>query len=487
MKIKDYYTSLTVRLLFGLFLLRLFMAMYLDLTPDEGYYWELSRRLDWSYYDHPPFVAWLIAFFRFFLGETQLAVRLPSVLGSLACSWLVFITARDFLNSTRTGFLAVILFNLTPAGMALGFITTPDTPLALFWCLGMYSFLKALGDRGDFWWCVTGIALALGALSKYNMIFFVPGVAIAILAFPQYRHLVTTRRYWLMVGIAAMGTLPILYWNHTHDWISFKFQFDHGLKPNQRSLLKNVGDFLGGQLGTIGLTLFPVLWLVVLKISRHAWKRRDEARFFLAWLALPMMAFFVYTGIRSKVEANWPQIAYISAMLLVAEWINSGVGNSRRNWVIAPSAFLAALVVLHSMTLILPLPPRSDISTRLHGWRQMGRLIQKADAENGRKAVFVGQGPPLAALVGFYGKIPAARVAEIHAGGNFRFWWQNRELEPGTTVIYVDDDVYSEAIHFAKYFSEVASITQPVYYGGRHIRNLNLTTMKNLKQPHKFK
>lgn len=487
MKSKDYYSSATIKLLSALVLLRLFMSMYLDLTPDEGYYWELSRRLDWSYYDHPPFVAYLIALFRLFLGETHLAVRLPSVLASLACSALIFQTAREFLGSTRTGFLAVVLFNFTPAGMALGFITTPDTPLALFWCLGMYAFLRALNDSMDFWWVVTGLALGLGALSKYNMIFFVPGVAITILAWPKYRHLVTTRRYWLMVGLAALGTLPILYWNHTNDWISFKFQFDHGLKPNDRSLVKNVGEFLGGQLGTIGLTLFPVLWLVTLKAARYAWRRLDENRFFLVWLALPTMCFFVYTGIRAKVEANWPQIAYISALLLVAEWINSGPDNRRRNWVIGPSAFLAVLVVVQSLSLIVPVPPRSDISTRLHGWRKLGELVQKADTETGGKAVFVGQGPPLAALVGFYGKIPAERVAEIHGGGNFQFWWANRELQPGTDVVYVDDDNHSEAFHFARNFAEVSSLTVPLHYAGRHIRNLNLTTMKNLQTKIKFK
>ncbi len=487
MESRDYYSSATIRLLSVLVLLRLFMSMYLDLTPDEAYYWELSRRLDWSYYDHPPMVAYVIALFRLFLGETHLAIRLPSVMGSLACSWLLFQTAREFLGSARTGFFAVILFNLTPAGMALAFITTPDTPLAFFWCLGMYAFLKALNDEKDFWWVVTGLCLGLGALSKYNMIFFVPGVAITILAFKKYRHLVTTRRYWLMVGLAALGTIPVLYWNHLNDWISLKFQFHHGLKPSNRSLLKNVGDFLGGQLGTIGLTLFPAIWYATVKAASHAWRRLDENRFFLAWLALPTMTFFVYTGVKSKVEANWPQIAYLSAMLLVAEWLNTSPDTRRRNWVIVPSALLAALVVVQSLTLIIPVPPRSDISTRMHGWRKMGELIKRADADTGRKAVFVGQGPPLAALIGFYGDIPAARVAEVHAGGNFQIWWKNRELPAGSEVVYVDDDKYSEAMHFAANFAESASMTVPISFAGRHIRNINLTTMKNLQKNLKFK
>ena len=142
---------------------------------------------------------------------------------------------------------------------------------------------------------------------------------------------------------------------------------------------------------------------------------------------------------------------------------------------------------MQSLTLIIPLPPRSDISTRLHGWQKMGELVQKVDAETGHQAIFVGQGPPLAALVGYYGKIPPHRTAEAHAGGNFRVWWQNRELEPGADVVYVDEDKHSEAANFAGNFAEVASNSISVSYAGRHIRNFNVTIMKNLQTNFKFK
>ncbi|GAB4274434.1 MAG: hypothetical protein Kow0029_14780 [Candidatus Rifleibacteriota bacterium] len=474
-------------LLGGLMILRLFLSMFLELTPDEAYYWELSRRLDWSYYDHPPMVAYLISFFTSILGNTSFAIRLPSVFGLLAASFLIYRICVEHLKSSRNGILAVIALNFTPAGMALGFITTPDTPLAFFWVLAMYSFLKAINDSRDRWWIMTGIALGLGALSKYNMIFFVPGIAMTILAFPKYRGLVYTRRYWLMVILAALGTIPVVYWNMVHDWISFKFQFHHGLKPSNRGIVKNIGDFLGGQLGTIGITLFPILWLAVCKNAINAWKRADETRFFLAWLAFPMMAFFVYTGTQSKVEANWPQIAYISAMILAAEWIAISPTTARKYWVLGPSVFMAAIVVLQSLTLILPISPKSDISTRLHGWREMGKKIRKLDEQLEYKAVFVGQGAPFACLVSYYGNIPPERIAEIHGDKSFRFWWASQTLPLGSDIVYIDNDKYSEASAYTGYFSESASFSLPISYAGKKIRNINFTTMKNLKHKFEFK
>ncbi|OGK11701.1 MAG: hypothetical protein A2W80_01080 [Candidatus Riflebacteria bacterium GWC2_50_8] len=475
-------------LTFALFVFRLVLSHYLDLTPDETYYWELSRQPDFSYYDHPPMVAWLLALIRLIPGETQLHIRILTIAGTAFAGWVLFAIGRDCLNNPRAGFWAVVMLNFTPAGMALGFITTPDTPLAIFWSLGIYAFLRALNDERDRWWIVTGIALGCGALSKYNMILFVPGVAVAILTFKRYRHLVKTRRYWLMVLLAALGTLPIIYWNIQHDWISFKFQLDQRLAGNSRTLLQNLSEFVGGQLGTIGITLWPVLWFAALTNAWSSFKRNDEKRFFLAWLTVPALFFFTRTGMTAKVEANWPQIAYLSSMLLAAEWMcEKGKGMRRIYLSIGPSALLAVIAVIQVATLALPLPPKADISLRLHGWRQMGELIKKADAKTGNKLMFVGQGATLTTLTGYYGELPSARIAEIVSTGNFKVWLKDRVLEPGSDIIYVDDNNSSVAMNVAGKFSSHTSESFDIIEAGKKIRTINLTHMMGLKEPMKFR
>jgi dolichol-phosphate mannosyltransferase len=42
------------------FVLRLVYAGSVELLPEETYYWNYSRHLDFGYLDHPPMVAWLI-------------------------------------------------------------------------------------------------------------------------------------------------------------------------------------------------------------------------------------------------------------------------------------------------------------------------------------------------------------------------------------------------------------------------------------------
>ncbi|HEY9069900.1 MAG TPA: glycosyltransferase family 39 protein [Candidatus Ozemobacteraceae bacterium] len=465
-------------------LIRLAMGMTLELSPDEAYYWELARRPDWSYFDHPPLVAWMIAAFRHLLGDTPLAVRLPVLITLPVVCRALYLIGRDTLNDPAAGLLGSLLVHLTPAGMALGLITTPDTPLALFWSIGMVVFLAALRTDATACWLVTGICLGFGALGKYNMIFFVPAVAVVILAFPAYRSRLVTGRFWLMVILAAIGTLPILYWNSRHDWASFRFQFAHGFKPSPKNILSNIGEFLGGQMGTIGPFLYPVFWWVALRGLVDGWRRNDPGRVFLALLALPMMLFFVRRGLSSKVEANWPQIAYLSLMPLAAEWLLAvpAARRSRILWVVGPSAALALLVTVQAMTLILPLPPRADISIRLHGWQTMGAKLREIDAVTGHTHLFVGQGGPLTALVSFYGNLPPERIAEVHGKGNWRFWWAGREPASGSNAIYVDEGRFSEALGFGKAYTTIlASETLPVVSHGRLIRTLTFTPLRGYR------
>src|SRR5260370_40554384 len=53
----------------------------LPLGNGEAYYYSWSRFLDWSYYDHPPLIAWMVRLTSMF-GESSAAVRLGPVFAS---------------------------------------------------------------------------------------------------------------------------------------------------------------------------------------------------------------------------------------------------------------------------------------------------------------------------------------------------------------------------------------------------------------------
>src|SRR5206468_8230155 len=77
----------------ALLALRLVAAAFTPLTFDEAYYWTWSKHLAGGYYDHPPMVAVVIRLGTLIAGDTELGVRLVSILLAIPMSFAVYRTA----------------------------------------------------------------------------------------------------------------------------------------------------------------------------------------------------------------------------------------------------------------------------------------------------------------------------------------------------------------------------------------------------------
>ncbi|MBI4403992.1 MAG: hypothetical protein HY537_07520, partial [Deltaproteobacteria bacterium] len=76
-------------LLFAFALIHLWLSSWLAPSEDELYYWCWSRNLQWSYFDHAPLVAFLIAASTWILGDSLLAIRFFACIGGVAILWLL--------------------------------------------------------------------------------------------------------------------------------------------------------------------------------------------------------------------------------------------------------------------------------------------------------------------------------------------------------------------------------------------------------------
>src|ERR1700739_1982401 len=103
-------TSLTV---LALIVLRLVAAAWTPLTFDEAYYWMWSKHLAGGYYDHPPGVAVVIRLGTMIAGDTELGVRLVSILLALPMSFAVYRTAAILFGGQRVAATANLLLQLT--------------------------------------------------------------------------------------------------------------------------------------------------------------------------------------------------------------------------------------------------------------------------------------------------------------------------------------------------------------------------------------
>ncbi|MDO9058989.1 MAG: glycosyltransferase family 39 protein, partial [Bradyrhizobium sp.] len=119
----------TVLTVLALVALRLVAAAWTPLTFDEAYYWMWSKHLAGGYYDHPPAVAFVIRAGTMILGDTELGVRLVSILLALPMSFAVYRTAAILFGGVRVAATATILLNVTLMAAVGTLIVTPDAPL----------------------------------------------------------------------------------------------------------------------------------------------------------------------------------------------------------------------------------------------------------------------------------------------------------------------------------------------------------------------
>src|SRR5580698_11141897 len=91
----------TVQTILALVVLRLIAADLTPITFDEAYYWTWSKHLAGGYYDHPPMVAVVIRLGTMIAGDTELGVRLVSILLALPMSWAVYRSAAILFGGQR--------------------------------------------------------------------------------------------------------------------------------------------------------------------------------------------------------------------------------------------------------------------------------------------------------------------------------------------------------------------------------------------------
>ena len=90
--------------------LRGVLAALLELGNDEVYYWTYALYPDWSHFDHPPMVGWVIQLFSLnLLFDSEFFIRLASVVFMTADTYIIYRIGKD-IKDERTGFYAALLY-----------------------------------------------------------------------------------------------------------------------------------------------------------------------------------------------------------------------------------------------------------------------------------------------------------------------------------------------------------------------------------------
>ncbi|HYN61894.1 MAG TPA: glycosyltransferase family 39 protein [Rubrivivax sp.] len=258
--------------------MRVTVSDALELDEAEQSLW--TQAFEFGYGPQPPLYTWLqMAVFQL-LG--------PSVLG--------LAMLKNTLLAITYGSLWMAARRLMPAPLAVTAALSPLLLLQIGWesqrdlthsvlatTLASLTFLLVLRllerPRELARWSMLGLVLGLGSLSKYSFAGFAVILMAAVLALPETRALLRSRRTWL--GAALLGSVALAVFLPHGLWLP-----DHAAAASEHALQKLSaspmarGTQVARGLGSFAfavLAFLSPLWLLLLGLFGAAWWKRPWA------------------------------------------------------------------------------------------------------------------------------------------------------------------------------------------------------------------
>lgn len=353
------------------FVFHLVLAASYELIDDEAYYNFWSTSVALGYYDHPPMIAWWIYLGKLIIGSTTLGVRFISVCSFFVVSLLVGRIAF-LLSSSNVVVSSVLLFNITMPIMGLGFISTPDAPLLLFWTLALWAAIEGLSSNNPRYWFLVGVFLALSILSKYNALFFILGLLGWCLLTKEGRGKLTSPFIWLGTLLGIILLLPHALWNYNNDWLGLEKQFSRLM--NETVGLSYFFEFLISIIIFTTPALFCFAILGLFKTYRH--------KSLLLWVYMPSLLYFLNHSFTERIQGNWI-IIFFPWFAILASVALQNVGIFWRKFTFFSGFFLTSTILILGLNSQYLVFYGDNPFNQMKGWHSIeNELVTELQAAN---------------------------------------------------------------------------------------------------------
>lgn len=341
----------------GLFAVHMLCNGRYGFHRDELQVLDDARHLAWGYVAYPPLTPFLARIDLTLFGTSLAGFRMFSVLAQALAVLLSGLIARELGGGCGSQFVAALAVAFMPFSMLSGSQFMYVSWDFLFWVAIAWLVLRRINTDDARWWLGIGVAIGLGMLNRYTMLFCVAGLVAGVMATPLRRDL-RSGWLWAGVGLSLLVFLPNLIWQVRHGFVYLDFV--RHIHARDVRMGRTDGYFVNQLYVNASLFTLPV-WLAGLGYLMLA---RDAARYrFLAWMYVVPLALFALAQGRDYYMAP----AY--PMLLAAGCVAGEKWLSRLRLVAASSVRgmvwgLLLLAGASSVAIGLPLAPVNSL-----GWR----------------------------------------------------------------------------------------------------------------------
>lgn len=365
-------------------LIKVFLALVLDLYSDEVFYWQASARPALAYSDLPFMTALLIGIGSSLNPGSTIAARLMFILLGACLPLLMYWIARPLSNQRQALETAALTLCL-PLGGFLGLLAVPDVPLLFFGLLSIGCFERALRTERLKYWMATGIFVACGLSTHYRFFLYPAAVIVFLIWFAPQRRQWRNPGLWLAMAIASIGLLPIIWFNLGNQLSSASFYFidRHPWEFQASGLLH-----LFKQAALVTPPLYAALVITLWQLHLRARNGDASAALFMT---LALMNILVYLILAPWTDAtstsiHWPLSGYFPLLVFVPATLRQAHDWFRVQWnsrvagiavtsvpVIGFTGTLIALLGVGSQAYQQPLQVllgTGVLSNKMAGWKQ---------------------------------------------------------------------------------------------------------------------
>ena len=285
-------------------LIRLIVAPSFGLGVDEAHYVLYGYNLDLSYVDHPPLTGWVQAAMLYLFSDSILTARIPAITLMAILSWQCY-RFMLLINATEKQALwATAALNSSFMFGAIGLMLLPENFLLVLVYPIVISVLRIeqKAKLKSYLWL--GVLLGLAGLAKYTAVLLILPLLLYILLKKRY-DLIINPRILLTALVGFIMILPVLFWNASHDWISFTYQSAH--VTGSSSL--DFKSFLRSTLAQFA-AFNPFLFAIAFYGLVTSFRSKSSPLILAAWIGLCLELFFIGTSFLKPVLPHWPALFY---------------------------------------------------------------------------------------------------------------------------------------------------------------------------------
>ncbi len=489
-------------LILGYTLLRVGLASTLGAGNDEAYYAQYLAHPSLSYFDQPPMIAVVAAFGRLLTGSPSIfGLRLGFILLFAATSWIVSRLGGRLYGPSAVLPAFIFLQGSLYLSVAVGTFVLPDGPLLFWWFLTLERLAGALhigqNDREQApslaRWLLVGLAWGGALLSKYHAIFLPLGFVLFGIRDRRARAELRRPGPYLAVLLGLAIFSPVIFWNATHEWSSFRFQggraVDHlsiRIGPALINLLAEAAYLTPW----IALILIQTMIRTISNWSK-SFDQRARADWFLGAFGIVPFVFFNLLALVQPVFPHWGLIGLATLIPAAAgRWALDSrwqPERSRRRLMIIGFApiIVASLLVIQAETGLIsalgskkssPTGSQADLTRDLFGWDQIvDELHEHGLLDQPQTFLFSGHwwvSGQLAQAVG-----PQVPVLCYHEGDSRGFGdWSDPAQWVGQDGILISVDQRStEPACFERWFERIETISEfEIIRNDRPIRSVRI-------------